>query len=136
MLKSSWRNDDGNGVIILKLLVLGGLYAAVVLLVSDILIAVFLTAEHEKFSELPRGCFLMRTGNFWSFTLLLIFCDASLVVVFLLHLVNAEAKLWMVLFSNCYRVSTNPSEFYLGQFELHLIKSFSLRDIRCGNLFG
>ena len=95
MLKSSWRNDDGNGVIILKLLVLGGLYAAVVLLVSDILIAVFLTAEHEKFSELPRGGFLMRTGNFWSFTLLLIFCDASLVVVFLLHLLNAEAKLWM-----------------------------------------
>ena len=136
MLKSSWRNDDGNGVIILKLLVLGGLYAAVVLLVSDILIAVFLTAEHEKFSELPRGGFLMRTGNFWSFTLLLIFCDASLVVVFLLHLLNAEAKLWMVLSSNCYRVSTNPSEFYLGQFELHLIKSFSLHDIRCGNLFG
>ena len=136
MLKSSWRNDDGNGVIILKLLVLGGLYSAVVLLVSDILIAVFLTAEDENFSEHPRKDFLMTTGNFRSFTFLLIFCDASPAVVFLLHLLNAEAKLWMVLFYNCYRVSTTPSEFYLGQFELHLIKSFSLHDIRCGNLFG
>lgn len=74
---------------------LGGSYATVVLLMSDILIAVLMSSEDKNFSGLPRG-FLIRTGALQSTMLLLIFCDTTLVVV-LLHLLNAEAKLLIVL---------------------------------------
>ena len=82
----------------------------------DILIAVFLTAGVEHFSGLPRGGFLIRTGTLRPTTLLLIFCDATLAAVFLLHLLNAEAKLWMVLFFKATAIvcPQNPSELYLG----------------------
>ena len=107
---------------------------------SDILIAVFLTAGVENFSGLPRGGFLIRTGTLRPTPSLLIFCDATLVVVFSLHLLNAEAKLWTVLFfrataieKNCY--PQNSSELYLGQLESHFIKPFSQHYTRCGNPF-
>ena len=104
---------------------------------SDILIAVFLTAGVENFSGLPRGGFLIRTGTLRPTTLLLIFCDATLVVVFSLHLLNAEAKLWTVVFFKATAIvcPQYPSELYLGQLESHLFKPFSQHDIRCGNPF-
>ena len=80
---------------ILKLFVLGGSYATVVLLMSDILIAVVMSFEDKNFSGLPRG-FLIRTGALQPTSLFLIFCDTTLVVVSL-HLLNAEAKLLIVL---------------------------------------
>ena len=105
---------------------------------SDILIAVFLTAGVENFSGLPRGGFLIRTGTLRPTPSLLIFCDATLVVVFSLHLLNAEARLWTVLFFKATAIvcPQNSSELYLGQLESHLIKPFSQHDTRCGYPFG
>ena len=104
----------------------------------DILIAVFLTAGVENFSGLPRGSFLIQTGTLRPTALLLIFCDATLVVVFSLHLLSAEAKLWTILFFKAAAIvcQQNPSELYLGQFESHLIKPSSQHNTRCGNPFG
>ena len=103
------------------------------LLASDILIALFLTAGVENFSGLPRGGFLIQTGTLWPTTLLLIFCDATLVVVFSLHLLNVEAKLWTVLFFKATAIlcPQNPSELFLGQLEsqdmvIHLVKNMIL----------
>ena len=80
---------------------------------SDILIAVFLTAGAESFSGLPSGGFQIQTSTLQPATLLLIFCDAMLAVVFSVHLRNAEVKIWMVLFFKATAIvcQRNPSKF-------------------------
>ena len=129
LFKSSWRNDDGNDVIILKLLLLGRSYAAVVLLMSLYVVLPMLCycipdCWSSKFFRTSN--FLIRTGALRPTTLLLIICDATLAVAFSLHLLNVVAKFLMFLFFEPTTIvcPQNPSELYLGQFESHLIESF------------